>query len=149
MRYLIGRPICSVSALSNRLGTLAFPKAKTTAALYHFEGDVIGQVTVTYEAHRKPGSPRDTDFHLVGTRGVVVGSRVTWDGLEGWEDLPADQTGIVTGTFGCVDEFVQATLEDRPVAIPGREAFASLAACVAADESAATGQPAVPAPVDF
>ena len=149
MRHLVGRPIRSVSALSNRLGTLAFPRAKTTAALDRVEGDVIGQVTVTYEAHRKPGGPRDTDFHLVGTRGVVAGGRVTWDGLEGWEDLPGDELGIVTGTFGCVREFVQAILENRPVAIPGREAFASLAACVAADESAATGQPAVPAPADF
>ncbi len=48
-----------------------------------------------------------------------------------------------------MNEFIQAIVEDRPVAIPGREAFASLAACVAADEAAATGRPAVPAPADF
>ncbi len=149
LRYLIDRPITSVFAFSNRLGTLAFPAAKTTATLYQFEGGAIGQVTVTYEAHRKKGCPSDTDFHLVGSRGVVMGDYVTWDEHGDWEQLPQDERGIVTGTFGCVGDFLEAIQQDRPVAISGREAYASLAACVAADEAATTGKPTVPVAADF
>jgi predicted dehydrogenase len=149
VRYLVGRPIHSVLALSNRLGTLAFPASKTTAALYQFEGGAIGQVTVTYEAHRQPDAPPDNEFCLVATRGMVIGSHVALDGRTGWEVLPRDTRAIVTGTRGCVTDFVQAILHDQPVGIDGREAFASLAACVAADSSAATGQATIPAPADF
>ena len=149
IRYLIDRPIRSVFAFSNRLGTLAFPTDKTTAALYQFEGDAIGQVTVTYEAHRASGSPPDTGFCLVATQGMIVGNRFALDSTGTWENLPRDEREIVTGTYGCVSNFVQAILGDGPVAIDGREAFASLAACVAADESAVTGKPAVPALADF
>jgi predicted dehydrogenase len=149
LRYLMDRPITSVFALSNRMGTLAFPAAKTTSALYQFAGGGIGQVTVTYEAHRKKGGPSDTDFHLVGSKGVVMGDYVTWDARNDWERLPQDERGIVTGTFGCVADFLQAIRQDRPVAVSGREAYASLAACVAADEAAATGISTIPAPADF
>ena len=76
VRCLIAKPIDSVSAYSNRLGTLEFPKDKTTAALYRFEGGTIGQVTVTYEAHWPKGSPIDDHFRLVGTKGMIVGDRV-------------------------------------------------------------------------
>jgi predicted dehydrogenase len=144
LRYLIDRPIRSVFAFSNRLGLLEFPTDKTTAALYQFEGDVIGQVTVTYEAHRPAGSPPSTGFCLVATKGMVVGNRVALDDTGQWEDLPRDEREIVTGTYGCVRSFVQAILHNAPVAISGREGFASLAACVAADMSAASGKPVVP-----
>jgi len=149
MRYFVGRPIESVFAFSNRLGTLEFPTHKTTVAIYRFEGGAIGQVTVTYEAHWPPAGGAPSPFRLVGTRGIIVGNRVAIDGREDWEDLPADPQPIVTGTFGCVENFLQAILNDAPVAVGGREALASLAACVAADESAATGAPTVPAPSDL
>ncbi len=149
MRHLIGNPITSVSAYSNRLGTMDFPKDKTTAALYQFEDGAIGQVTVTYEAHWPKGGRTDEHFRLVGTKGMIVGNRVARDGQDGWTTLPQDSSEIVTGIKGCVDDFLKAIMEDAPVAVSGREAFASLAACVAADESAATGQPATPARADF
>ena len=59
VRYLVGKPITSVSAYSNRMGTLSFPKDKTTAALFQFEGGTVGQVTVTYEAHWPRGGQID------------------------------------------------------------------------------------------
>jgi UDP-N-acetylglucosamine 3-dehydrogenase len=149
MRCLMGKPITSVSAYSNRLGTMDFPKDKTTAALYQFEGGAIGQVTVTYEAHWPKGGRTDDHFRLIGTKGMIVGNRVGRDGQDGWTTLPQDQSEIVTGIKGCVDSFLKAIVEDVPVPVSGREGFASLAACVAADESAATGQPTVPAPSDF
>jgi predicted dehydrogenase len=85
----------------------------------------------------------------VGTRGIVVGDRFALDGRDDWGQLPTDPQPIVTGTFGCVESFLRAIVSDAPVAIPARDAFASLAACVAADASAATGRPAVPAGEDF
>lgn len=148
-RYLVGRPITSVSAYSNRLGTLEFPKDKTTAALYQFEGGIIGQVTVTYEAHWARGERYDDHFRLVATKGMILGNQVARDGHDGWTSLPQDKSGIVTGTKGSVDAFLKAIVESASVPVSGREAFASLAACVAADESAATGQPTMPASADF
>jgi predicted dehydrogenase len=152
MRYLVGKPITSVSAYSNRLGTLDFPKDKTTAALFQFEGGTVGQVTVTYEAHwaRGPkGGQIDDHFRLLGTKGMIVGNRVARDGQDGWETVPEDKSAIVTGINGCVEAFLKAIVEGVPVAVSGREGFASIAAAVAADESAASGQPTVPAPADF
>ena len=126
-----------------------FPKDKTTAALYQFEDGAIGQVTVTYEAHWPKGSRTDDHFRLVATKGMIMGNQVGRDGQDGWTSLPPDSSGTVTGIKGCVDAFLKAIVEGAPVAISGREAFASLAACVAADESAATGQPTTPARADF
>jgi len=141
LRYLIGRPIAAVWAASNDMGTLAFPKAKTTAAVYRFEGGPIGQVTVTYEARWPKAGAIDDHFRLVGTKGMVVGDRVAIDGRDDWQVLPDDESPIVTGTRGCVASFLRSIANGAPVEITGRDAFDSLAACIAADEAAATGQP--------
>ena len=149
LRYFVRRPIQSVCAYSNQIGTLEFPKDKTTAALFQFEGGTIGQVTVTYEAHWPKAGLIDDHFRLVGTKGLIVGSRVARDGRDDWHDLPQDREPSVTGTLGCVRAFLRSVLEGAPVAVTGRDAFASLAACAAADESAATGRLTAPAPADF
>jgi predicted dehydrogenase len=148
LRHLIGEPIESVAAFSNRLGTLEFPRDKTAAALFHFAGGSIGQVTVTYEAHWPLAGSIDDHFRLVGTTGIVVGLRVARDGRDEWEELPGDANPLVEGTRGCVAAFLRAICEDAPVPIPGQDAFASLAACVAADDSAARGEPVAPADFD-
>ena len=149
VRYFINRPIVAVTAFSNRLGSLDFPKDKTTAALYQFEGDVVGQVTVTYEAHWPKGPRHDDYLRLVGTRGMIVGDQVARDGLDGWETLPTEG-GIVTGISGCVDAFLKSVVDGDPVAVTGRDAFTTLAACVAADASARSeGEPVTPASADF
>ena len=80
---------------------------------------------------------------------MIVGSRVARDGRDEWTELPDDPQAIVTGSRGCVQSFLRSVTEGTPVPVTGRDAFASLAACVAADESAAAGRPAVPAPSDF
>jgi UDP-N-acetylglucosamine 3-dehydrogenase len=149
LRYFVRRPIQSVCAYSNQIGTLEFPKDKTTAALFRFEGGTIGQVTVTYEAHWPKAGLIDDHFRLVSTKGLIVGFRVAGDGRDDWEDLPRDPEPLATGTLGCVKAFLRSVVEGAAVAVSGRDAFASLAACVAADESAATGKPAAPAPADF
>jgi predicted dehydrogenase len=149
LRYLIGRPIVSVAAYSNRLGTMDFPLAKTTSASYQFEGGAIGQVTVCYEAHWPKGELIDDTFRLVGTKGLVVGKKYTWDGDGDWHDLPGEVEPVAEGSRGCVAAFLQVLLAGQETPVPAREAFASLAAAVAADQSAASGMKTVPAPVDF
>jgi len=149
LRFLIDKSIRSAFAYSNRLGELDFPAAKTTAALYQFDGDTIGQVTVTYEAHRPPEGPPLAGFCLIATKGMVVGDRFALDSTGQWEGLPSDGEGIRSGTAGCVQAFLDAILYDLSVPISGRDAFASLAASVAADQSATSGVAVVPASAAF
>lgn len=145
LRFLIGRPIQSVAAYSNSLGTLEFPGAKTTAVLYQFEGGAIGQVLVTYEPHWPKGGARGTHFQLIGSTGLIVGDQAAWDGQDGWQELPRDASPVADGSRAAVAAFLQTLVEGGPVPVSGRDAFASLAAAVAGDESAATGHKTVPA----
>ena len=149
LRFLIGRPILSVGACGNRLGALAFPRDKTTATVIQFEGGAIGQAAVSYEAHWPRGGRGLDHFLLVATRGIVQGRRVSIDGGAGWADLPMDDNGIQAGCGGSVDAFLGALVQGTPVPVSGRDAYATLAACVAADESAATGRFVVPDSADF
>ena len=82
-RHYVGRPITAVSAFSNRLGGLEFPKDKTTAALFQFEGDIVGQVTVTYEDvvgvvgyDEVMGSATECSIDVRGVTGVDESGRV-------------------------------------------------------------------------
>jgi predicted dehydrogenase len=144
VRFLVGRPIVSVSAMSNALGALAFPGAKTTAAIYHFEGGAIGQVSVTYEARwPKAGSIEDR-FRLIGSRGMIVGNRAAWDGQDEWWELPGEKNQVAEGSRCCIDSWLDSLTSGAPIAVTGQDALASLAAAIAADVSAATGQPAAP-----
>ena len=145
LRYLIDRPITGVAAFSNRLGTLEFPKEKTTAAIFHFEGDIIGQVTVTYEAHWPKAGAIDDHFRLVATRGMVVGNQICWDGRPEWQELPSDAQETLVGSQGCVAAFLASVVDGAPVAVTARDAFASLAAAVAADQAAAANRLTLPA----
>ena len=149
VRFLVGRPIESVGACGNRLGTLAFPRDKTTATVIQFEGGAIGQTAVSYEAHWPRGGRGLDHFLLVATRGIVQGRRVSIDGGPGWVDLPMDANGIQAGCSGSVDAFLEALVQGTPVPVSGRDAYATLAACVAADESAATGRFVVPDSAEF
>ena len=149
IRFLIGRPIKTVSASSNRLGELEFPKSKTTATVLQFEGGAIGQTAVCYEVHwPKRDQPAD-HFLLAASKGVVYGSQYKLDDGDGWEDLPVDDAEIAAGCGGSVDTFLTALTEGHTVPVTLRDAYATLAACVAADESAATGKTLVPDREDF
>jgi len=150
VRYLIGQPVASVMAYANRLGSMAFPRDKTTAALFRFPSGAIGQVTVSYEAHWPPREPADGHaFRLIGTHGVIMDTRVAIDGREGWDEIPEADSPLVIGVLGCVAAFVDALLNDKPMPVTGRDAYESLAAAIAADESAITGRAIVPARADF
>jgi predicted dehydrogenase len=127
---------------------MQFPADKTTATVLRFDGGVIGQTAVSYECHWPKDRPAE-HFLLVASRGVVSGGRVARDGREGWEELPIDASEIATGCGGSVDAFLDAVTGNHEVAVPPRDAYATLAACVAADVSAATGRTVVPDPADF
>ncbi len=150
VRYLVGEPVESVMAYANRLGDMTFPKDKTTAALFSFPSGAIGQVTVTYEAHWPPTHRVDGHvFRLIGTRGVIMGDRMAVDGHDTWSDVPEADSPLVTGVLGCIEAFVDSLLHARPMTITGRDAYESLAAALAADESARSGRAVVPERADF
>lgn len=132
IRYLTDKRINRVFAYGNRLGTLEFHGNKTVAALFELVGGTIAQVTVTYVS--RPDAHPDS-FVLLGTKGMISGDLVIRDGHEVPEELPKDEQPVVTGTYECVSRFVTAVAGDTLVPVTGRDAFASLAACVAADES--------------
>ncbi len=148
IRHLVGRPILSVSAHKNSLGTLDFYGHRTEAAVFQFEGGAIGVVSASYEVHwpAKDANTSLTDefFRLVGSHGVILGGRVARDGRDGWEDLPVDGVRVASGIHGCVGAFVRVLTEGMPIPTPAREAFASMSAAFAVEESAETGRPAVP-----
>ena len=148
LRFLVGRPLLGVSAVGNRIGSMEFPADKTTATVLRFEGGVIGQTAVSYECHWPKDRPAE-HFLLVASGGVVSGGKVARDGRDGWEELPVDASEIAVGCGGSVDAFIDAVINGSAVPVQPRDAYATLAACVAADESAATGRTVVPDPADF
>ncbi len=149
LRFLIGRPIKSVSAYGNRLGSMEFPKDKTTATVFQFEGGAIGQTAVSYECHWPEGDKPSDHVLLIGTKSVVHGRRFAVDGVSGWKDLPMDDVEIAVGCGGSVDAFLDSIVKDRGVPVPARDAYATLAACIAADESSASGASVVPDAENF
>lgn len=150
VRYLVGQPVAGVVAYANRLGDMIFPKDKTTAALFRFGSGAIGQVTVCYEAHWPVSARVDGHaFRLIGTRGVVMGDRVATDDRDEWRSVPETDNPVQTGIIGCIEAFLQSIQEGTPVPITARDAYASLAACIAADDAARSGREVVPVPVDF
>jgi predicted dehydrogenase len=138
-RHLIDRPLRSVSAFANRLGQLDFPKDKTTAAIFDFEDDIVGQVTVTYEGRWPSGKAIDDHLRILGTKGSIFGNKVYREGQDDWEEIEVERNEIVLGIKGCVDAFVDSVANDAPIPITGEDAFTTLAAACAADLSAATG----------
>ena len=149
IRFLIGQPITSVSACSNRLGDLEFPKSKTTATVFQFAGGAIGQTAICYEAHWPKGAQPGHHFLLVASRGVVYGSQYKSDDSDSWEDLPKDDDETAAGCRGCVDAFLAALTGGTTVPVTPRDTYATLAACIAADESAATGKTLTPDSENF
>jgi len=148
LRFLVGQPLLAVSGVGNRLGGMQFPADKTTATVLRFEGGVIGQTAVSYECHWPKERPAE-HFLLVASRGVVSGARVARDGRDGWDELPGDASEIAAGCAGSVHAFLDAVASGKEVPVQPRDAYATLAACVAADVSAATGRTVTPDPADF
>jgi predicted dehydrogenase len=148
LRFLVGRPLLGVSAVGNRIGGMVFPADKTTATVLRFDGGVIGQTAVSYECHWPRDRPPE-HFLLVATRGIVANDKLSREGRDGWETLPGDPSEIAVGCGGAVDAFLDALVNGKEIPVPPRDAYATLAACVAADVSSATGRTVAPDPADF
>jgi predicted dehydrogenase len=146
VRHLVGDELVEVFAYGNRMGGIDIPANTTMSVLMQFASGAIGQVTITYDAHWPASGDIDDGFRLVAQKGLVVGRRLVHDGLSGWHELPVDHhSGAVReGSLGCLRSFLDSVVDDRPVEVPVEEGFASLAACIAAEESAGTGQPCRP-----
>jgi predicted dehydrogenase len=148
LRYFAGSPVHRVAAFANAKGSLSFPGNKTIEAIYSYANEVIGQTTISYEAHWPPTGPVDDGFRLIGSKGVIIGNRVIVEG-EHVSTLPSDKNPVRAGSLGCIDNFLTAVNEGADVAVSGRDAFASLAAAIAADEAVDRGVFVEPAPNDF
>ena len=130
-------------AFGDARGDLEFAGNKTVSASYQFEGGAIGTVAVSYVAADRAGGT-DNMFRLIGTKGIVVGSTVGFEGVAARESLEEFADSSTAGIRRCSELFLQALLGDTPVAVTPEDAFGSVAACVAADESCASGQPVTP-----
>jgi len=79
----------------------------------------------------------------------VYGDQYKLDADAEWHTLPVDDMEIATGCVGSVDAFLHGIAQDEEPPVTARDAYATLAACIAADESAATGVVRVPDPEHF
>jgi len=139
--FIVGRRAARVYASGNRLGELDFPREKTVVATIDFDGGCIAQLAATYVARWPRAGEIQDQLRIIGTKGMVVGDRYAYDGMDEWATLPAAGNGIEDGTRGTVSAFIDAIAADRPVPVTGEDALASLEICFAADESVATGRP--------
>ncbi|MER8887133.1 Gfo/Idh/MocA family oxidoreductase [Mesorhizobium sp. M0816] len=141
VRFIVGQQASRVYASGNDLGDLDFPRQKTVVATIDFSDGCIAQVGATYVARWPKAGEVPDQIRIIGTKGMVIGDRYSHDGEDEWRYLPTPGNTIEDGTKGCVDAFVDAIANDRPVAVSGEDALASMTLCFAADESAASGQP--------
>jgi len=152
IRYFVGKPIKSVFAYGNDIGeNVNYPSGKkTTSAQYYFEGDTIGIVSTIFDAPL----PKDMDyghvreynyFRIIGTKGIVIDNRYSFADRQIWTELPWDNPyRCPDGCAGSVEEFLKFLDGQDSEAVSGEEAYDSMAACVAADESMATGKLVIP-----
>ncbi len=139
LRFFAAKPILTVAAASNRLGDLDFPKSKTTATVFQFEGGAIGQTAISYEAHW-PAKQPPAHFLLVGAHGVVLDDKVRTDRDDDWKPLPKDEMETAAGCGRATDTFLEVVARGGTVPVSPRDGYATLAACIAADESAESGR---------
>jgi len=131
----LGGEVKSVRALGNKVGPIEFHHYKTIVALFELESEAVGEVAFTYEATPKLGGD---DVTIIGSKGSVAGDRfVTRDGAE--ETLPTHDDDMRAGSRACVRAFLEAIRSGGPVPVTGEDAYASLAAAMAADRACETG----------
>lgn len=128
---------------------MEFPLSKTTATVIQFKGGAVGQTAVSYEAHwPKGGQPKD-HFLVVASMGVVFGDQYKLDADGEWRALAVDKSEIAAGCTGSVKAFLHSVTHGKKPPVSARDAYATLAACIAADESAAEGMCRTPDSENF
>ena len=153
IRWVGGQPT-EAFAYSNRKSLTDWPVDDCTVAVYRFESGALGKVICSV------GCKRDYTMRSVfwGTKGTVICDNTSTEitvYLEkaGQGELPADMpspqtipTIIAVGTQVKMIEaedrtFIAAARGEEPLAMDAREGSRTVAACLAAIESARTGQP--------
>ncbi|MFQ6049031.1 MAG: Gfo/Idh/MocA family protein, partial [Phycisphaerae bacterium] len=141
--HLLG-PAEEVFAYSNHFNTDVLPQDDCIAAMYHFRSGAIGRVLVVVAGK----IPYRLDLHLYGTVGSFVGNsqEPTATVWQAEADNPHAPRQIHAPPESHpiqqeVDRFVQCILDDSPPFVDAYQGASTVAACLAAVESARTGQP--------
>jgi UDP-N-acetylglucosamine 3-dehydrogenase len=153
LRWIAGNP-SEVTAYANRKIFRDLPTDDCTIAIFKFPNDVIGKVFVSIGCKR--GYTMRSVFY--GSRGTIIADNTTpsltvykddvapKDSL--FDDIKRHETPILVpvslnnhNTAGEINVFTEAILLDRPIAMNAVEGAATVAACLAAVDSAAKGWP--------
>ena len=138
----------------NHLAYADFPADDCVIGVFKLAGGAIGKVTQTY-ASMRGRDPRDLRITLHGTRGSIEDERLfsrEWYPDESdlevadrkpWREVPPVESTEVSHQ-ATIRYLVDCLLEGRQPALDGREGARTVAACLAAIESAASGQPVRP-----
>lgn len=141
IRHLVNRPLRSVFAMGTRNGVIDIDADTTMTILMRFDGDIYGQVTLTYEA-RWPENTGEipSSFRVQCDHGMILGNQYVVEGDSNWTQLPTNPEPVLEGSREAVRSFVTSIVNETPPVVTARDAFNSLAACIAAEESARTGK---------
>ena len=144
LRWVAGEMV-EVSAYANRLALRDWPVDDCVVAIFKFRSVAMGKVLCAIGCVR-PYTMRSVFYGTEGTvicdntsETIQVCSRSRGDGKGvTFEPLPVDLSSH--NVHGEVEEFVDCILNDRPVPTDALEGARTVAACLAATESADTGR---------
>lgn len=152
LRWIAGNPY-EITAYSNKIVLTDLPTDDCTIAIMRFPNDVIGKVFVSI------GCKRDYTMRSVfyGSRGTIIADNTTphltvfkdnvAEGDSLFENVERHATPILYpvslsshNTIGEFNEFCDIILKDESVKTTALEGASTVAACLAAVESAKTGK---------
>jgi len=143
LRWVAGEMV-EVSAYANHLALTDWPVDDCVVAIYRFAGGAIGKVLCSIGCVR-PYTMRSVFYGTDGTiicdntsETIQVCSRTRGKGAV-FEELPVNLSSH--NVHGEVEQFVDCILNDRPVPTDALEGARTVAACLAATDSAGKGQP--------
>jgi predicted dehydrogenase len=142
VRWIAGN-VAEVHAYANHFTLLDWPVDDCTVANFRFESGVVGSVMCSIGC-RRPYTMRSCFY---GEHGTIVSSNTAdsiqvystkYPDQQGFWEVPVDQRSH--NVFGEVTEFVAHVQSGEPVPTGVREGCRTVATCLAAVESAKTGQ---------
>jgi len=142
LRWVAGE-IEEVFAYSNHRVLTDWPVDDCTIACLKFANGVVGKVFCSIGCKR----PYTMRTCLYGDQGTIIcdntSPKLQWYspklGMTGFSEIPVNVASHNVSRE--IEEFVQAIVEDKPVACDAREGARTVAACLAAVQSSATGRP--------
>ncbi|HHW49764.1 MAG TPA: Gfo/Idh/MocA family oxidoreductase [Clostridiaceae bacterium] len=155
LRWIAGDPY-EVAAYSNRKVLKDWPVDDCTIAIMRFPNDVIGKVLVSVGCKRNytmrsvfygdKGTiiADNTSSYITVYKESIAGEKSLFEGVQQQTvgmQIPVEPNHH--NAFGEINDFVNIILNDLPVQTDGRQGAATVAACLAAVESAAKGEKVV------